>query len=52
MICPNPHQPITLYSKLQDRAEVEQYSEKKVINQYKETSKQFLSPTATPTIAH
>ena len=39
-------------SKLHDKAEIEQYSEKKVISLYEETPKQFLNPTQTPKMAH
>ena len=44
--------PPTTNSKLHDRAEIEQNSEKKVFSLYEETPKQFLNPITTPKIAH
>ena len=39
-------------SKLHDRAEIEQYTETKIISPYEETPKQLLNPALTPQIAH
>ena len=39
-------------SKLHNRAEIEQNSEKKGVILYEETPKQFLNPTPTPKIAY
>ena len=47
---PTPH--TTINSKLQDRAEIEQYSEKKVNSLYEMTPKQFLNCTPTPKIVN
>ena len=45
-------QTLTINSKLHDRAEIEQYSEKKVVSLYKKTPKHFFNPTPTPKVAH